>query len=250
MTPVIRLFVSLALAVFILGADAREPEDLDLDALPARDPATLAAEGLARAEARLAREPGSLEVQRWAVRGSGTHPDIARRLLREARGAGALPWVRLRGRFEDDGSIERDEVGLVAERKKDTKWTAELWLEWDLADAVGGAGTVRATREAREQLELRQAIVHQATLAFHDRQRLLLEEALDVDRRDAAPTVESLARRAARTVRIRELDATLDALTGGRWKRALARLSEDARDEAAPGETASPPGRSVAERRR
>jgi len=227
MTRAVRFVVLLPLVLLLLGAEESPGpiDDLDLDAVDGDDPRRRAEAALEAAEARLDLEPSSLDVQRWAVRGSGTHPDVARRLLRDARGAGALPWVRLRGRFEDDGTIERDEVGLVAESKKDTKWTAELWLEWDLADAVGGAGTVRATREAREQLELRQAIVHQATLAYHDRQRLLLEEALDVDG-VAPPSVESLARRASRTVRIRELDATLDALTGGRWKRALARISD------------------------
>ena len=174
---------------------------------------------LSAAERRLASEPTAREVQRWAERGGSLDMDGARRLLRDSRAAGALPWVRLRGRFQDTDRIDRDEVGLVDGKREDTVWSAELWLDWDLAEAVAGAARFKAVKEVRDQLEVRQAVIHQATLAYHDRQRLVLEDALDAVSDSA--DIEALARRAVRTVRIRELDATLDALTAGRWARAV-----------------------------
>ena len=213
----VSILLPLLLLVVALSAEA---ETLETPAGPA-DALRWASRRLHDAEALLRQEPTAREVQRWAVRSGGLRGVDARRLVRDARAAGALPWVRLRGRFEDDGRVERDEVGLVKESQRDTGWTAELWLEWDLAEAVAGSARFRAAKEVRDQLELNAAIVHQVTLAYHDRQRLLLEDALDTDpKRD--PSV--LARRAVRTVRIRELDATLDAMTDGRWTRALSLL--------------------------
>jgi|GEM_PF-2881351 len=172
-------------------------------------------------EARLAMEPAVRDVQRWAESGGRMEMAEARRLLADARAAGALPWIRLRGRFEDTDRLDRDELGLIDKAEQDSRWTAELWLEWDLADAMAGPGRLRAVKEVRDQMETRQAVVHQVTLAYHDRQRLLLEGALDPTQPGDLP---SLTRSTVRLVRVRELDATLDALTGGRWGRALAEL--------------------------
>lgn len=178
---------------------------------------------LSEAERRLDREPSARDVQRWTERALRIDPGQARRLLRDSEAAGALPWIRLRGRFEDDDRIDRDEASIIKETQQDTRWTAELWIEWDLADAVAGPARFKAVKESREQLELRQAVLQQVTQAYHDRQRLLLEDALDVLGDDAA-----LARSVGRRVRIRELDATLDAMTDGRWGEALRALEDDA----------------------
>ncbi len=178
---------------------------------------------LAAAERRLASEPSARDVQRWAERGGSLDLPGARRLLEDSRAAGALPWVRLRGRFQDTDRIDRDEVGLVDGKREDTVWSAELWLDWDLAEAVAGSARFRAVKELRDQLAVRQAVIHQATLAYHDRQRLVLEDALDPV--SGPGDLDAITRRAVRTVRIRELDATLDAMTGGRWARALASLT-------------------------
>ncbi|MCO4773730.1 MAG: hypothetical protein KDA24_27105 [Deltaproteobacteria bacterium] len=215
-------------------ADAATPPEP-----PAQTSVAAVSARLAGAEEALRAEPSAAQVQSWALRSDALDARASRELMRDAKAAGALPWVRLRGRFEDDGRLERDEVGLVKETQQDTGWTAELWLEWDLAEAVAGSARFRAAREVRDQMELRAAVVHQATLAYHDRQRLILEAAID-----GAPAVDAsaLARRAVRSVRIRELDATLDAITGGRWSRALAKGRERRRgtpldlDEAAPPE--------------
>ncbi len=195
---------------------------------------------LAAAEERLAGEPSVREVQRWAEHGGSLALGEARALLRDARRAGALPWMRLRGRFEDTGRLDRDAVGIVESKRDDTRWTAELWLEWDLAEAAAGSTRLKAIKEVSDQLEVRQAVIHQVTLAYHDRQRLVLEDALD--ELLGPEDVAGLARRVVRQVRIRELDATLDALTGGRWSRSLAKrvLAPVLREE--PKEVGEPEG--------
>lgn len=168
-------------------------------------------------------EPSVRAVQSWSVGTAALGLERTRRLLRDGERAGGLPWVRLRGRFQDADKKDYDEVALLDGRRKEATWTAELWLEWDLADAVAGPARFRAEKEARSQVELRQAIAHEVTVAFFDRRRLLTEQALDVV---AEPDLTSLARGEERRLRIQELDGLLDALTGRRWSRALERLEE------------------------
>lgn len=236
--PIRFLILPLLVGLLFCAARARgsetEPGPEAASAQYVGKPAPAVLIRLAAAEWQLSREPAAREVQRWAERGGSLEMGEARALLRDSRGAGALPWVRLRGRFEDTGRLDRDAVGIVESKRDDTRWTAELWLEWDLAEAAAGSARFKAVKEVRDQLEVRQAIIHHATLAYHDRQRLLLEEALD--ELSTPGDVSGLARRMVRQVRIRELDATLDALTNGRWARELARL-----DRTPPGPTLRDP---------
>lgn len=187
------------------------------------DPRGDAEVALALLRDTLESEPDVRLVQSWAVGTAGMDPARTRRLLLDGQRAGGLPWVRLRGRFQDEDKKEFDEVALLSDREREATWTLELWLEWDLADAVAGPARFRAAREARSQIELRQAIAHEVNVAYFDRHRLLTEDALDaVDVGDLA----SLARSEERRLRIAELDGLLDALTGGRWSRALRALEE------------------------
>jgi len=178
---------------------------------------------LARLDQRLGDEPPVADVQRWAIGAAALQPEHTRRLLLDGARAGGLPWVRLRGRFQDQDRKEFDEVALLSERNRQATWALELWVEWDLGDAVAGPERFKAAREARSQVELRQALAHEVTVAYFDRRRLLTEQSLD-------PPVDtelaSLARDAERRLRVQELDGLLDALTGGRWARALRSLQD------------------------
>ncbi len=170
---------------------------------------------------RFEAEPSVQAVQAWSIGAASLEAQQTARLLLDGRRAGSLPWVRLRGRFQDADKKDYDEVALMDGRRRESTWSAELWLDWDLADAVAGPARFRAEKEARSQIELRQAIAHEVTVAFFDRRRLLTEQALDiVEEQDLA----SLARREERSLRVQELDGLLDALTGRRWSRALERL--------------------------
>jgi hypothetical protein len=242
--------VAMALGI-LLGSSlvhARRPP-----APPPPDPALVRAEmAHARAEEavkalgpRFEAEPSVRAVQAWCIGTAALGPERTRRLLLDGQRAGGLPWIRLRGRFQDADKKDYDEVALMDGRRKEATWTAELWLEWDLADAVAGPARFRAAKEARSQVELRQAIAHEATVAYFDRRRLLTEEALDVVEHE---DLTSLARRQERRLRIEELDGLLDALTSRRWGRALAQLEEVELPPVGPvGPAANEPSRGLAE---
>jgi len=159
-------------------------------------------------------EPPVELVQLWATGEAMADPARAARLVRDARARGALPLIRLRGRYKDSAGQSWDELNLLDSRDKDSDYTLDVWLEWDLADVASSVDLMRSVREGRELVELRQAILHQVTIAYFDRRRLLCEERL------ASPQ-EPLAEGLERRLRVQELNATLDALTGGRWSRSL-----------------------------
>ena len=176
-------------------------------------------------------EPPVAQVQSWAVERAGAAPERALVLLRDARARGALPLIRLRGRYEDKSGTKWDELNLMDSRDRDSEYTLDLWLEWDLSELASNSEALRAVREGRALAELRQAVVHQVTIAFFDRRRLLAEQLLA---RSAEPIEQTVLRR----LRVQELTATLDGLTGGRWSEALA--------EAASVSSSDPTGDSVA----
>jgi hypothetical protein len=164
----------------------------------------------------LEQSPSIERVQRWAIAEARVSPERASRLVRRARARGALPLVRVRGRYEDQTRKQWDELDLIDRRDRDMDYTLDLWLEWDLAELASGPDVLRAVREGRALAELRQGVITQVTIAYFDRRRLLAEGLLSDP---AEPPERAILRR----LRIQELDATIDGLTGGRWSDALER---------------------------
>ena len=158
-------------------------------------------------------EPGVDEVQAWAVDHARLSPFEASRLVRQARLRGALPTVRLHARYRSAAATDWDELDVVDGRKLDNDLSINLWLEWDLAELAAGTDMARALRESRARLELRHAVLSQVTTDYFDRRLLRAQEQLE----PAENTVDIVARR----LRVQELNATLDGLTGGRWSHAL-----------------------------
>ena len=155
-------------------------------------------------------EPSAQRVQIWAVQLARAEPSRSAALLRDARSRGALPSIRLRGRYEDGNETKWDELDLIDSRDRDSKYSLDLWLEWDLAELASGPDALRAVREGRALAALRQGVINQVNIAYFDRRRLLAEAALARDD-------ESQAQSVLRRLRIEELIATLDGLTGGLW---------------------------------
>ena len=173
-------------------------------------------------------EPVIEEVQAWAISHARLSPVEASRLLRQARMRGALPTVRLHARYQSGAATDWDELDVIDGRKLDNDLTLNLWLEWDLAELAAGTDMARALRESRARLELRHAVVSQVTTDYFDRRLLQAQERFVSD--------EEVADIVGRRLRVLELDATLDGLTGGRWSRALrSEPSERARQDSGPG---------------
>jgi hypothetical protein len=152
-------------------------------------------------------EPTVLEVQRAAAAGAAT-PGAAD-WRRRARLAALLPRVSAELRL-DDRSYRT--VGLTTSAEVDyTRYTpgsgVVVRLSWDLPEAVFTEAELRAAAQAQAAARLRAEAVERATRLYFERQRRRLALVADPP---ASPR-----ERAEQELRLEELAAELDALTGG-----------------------------------
>ncbi len=193
------------------------------DALPARRPPRPAAAapsdpdvGAARALALLADgEPGVEEVQRAAAADPGAAAVAG--AAGRARIAAVLPKLTAEYR-RDDRSYRI--VGLQGAGEVDYARQAPgsifgVRATWDLDALVFSPGELRAAEAASELARRRDERVLRATRLYFERRRLRLELLL-------APPADA-AERAEREIRLEEVTAEIDALTGGLYRRGRAR---------------------------
>ncbi|HEY3357308.1 MAG TPA: hypothetical protein VGQ83_28925 [Polyangia bacterium] len=173
-------------------------------------PRRAAAATIARLLARFDDEPSVDELCRAAARAARVHPELAASWLRRAGKAASLPTLRLRlerGVGRDTSLAALKEYDQTAIRTGDDL-VYEVGLTWRLDRLIFDVDELRAGREARQLAKMRHEIQAQVIRLYFERRRLQVEELLD-----AADDLGGALRRA---LRIRELGAVLDALTGGR----------------------------------
>lgn len=137
-------------------------------------------------------------------------PARARQLARRARRGGWLPTMRValrRGQARDYSSQLDDTPDLRLSTDDDLVLEASLVFRLDRA--AYGADEVALAREERSRELMREQRVRTVIAAFFERRRLQLER--DLDRRGDA----------GRELRIRELEALLDAFTSGAFSRMM-----------------------------
>ena len=156
-------------------------------------------------------EPSIAYVQRAAAEQVQPTPSWSRR----ARLAALVPRLSAEARLDDRryrvvGLTGASEVDYV----RHTPGTAlSLRASWDLPDLVFAEPELRAAAQAQAAAKARAEAVERATRLYYERQRILLGLA-------AAPPADARGR-AEEELRLRELAAELDLLTGGRWSGGL-----------------------------
>jgi hypothetical protein len=177
--------------------------------------------------ARFEHEPSVQQVQRWAAEHVEASPERLRRWLAAARRAAWLPEVAVDLRVRDDwdqgyvylgvdGGAPAPGVALavVAEDNGTTPaWGAKLSLRWRLDELVVSSNVVRLVGEARDLAELRDEVTAECTRMYFERRRLQVEVML-------APAA-SRDQGVQDAIRLAELTASLDALTGGAFSAAM-----------------------------
>jgi hypothetical protein len=177
--------------------------------------AQVALPGAARAPGavlrRFASEPDVREVQRAAARWVGADPKRFRSWRRRVRKAAWLPQLRVRVQrgYEDD--LLSNASGQT--RAMDDELTLEFRAQWDLDRLLFDRNELYLSREAALLAELRQDVVAEATRLYFERRRLQVELLVE-------PPVHAHSLLRAR-LRLEELTAALDGLTGGFFRRAL-----------------------------
>jgi hypothetical protein len=163
-------------------------------------------------------EPPLAELRAAATELVLAQPERARSLLARARLAGWLPELRVRvdRRFGRDESLNYGRAPLDAPvapvdlgTRDDVRY--ELRATWDLSRMVFNPDELNAQAEALRMSDTRREVETLVVRLIFERRRLKTEAATS-DSPDITPHLR-------RELRIQELEAELDALTGGAFSR-------------------------------
>lgn len=167
-------------------------------------------EALARASAGA---PTIEEVQSAALRRAAIAPDTARRWLRRARAAAALPTLQAEVDMQvDQGWKLAQEAGSADELSQDlgAGRVFRARATWSLDRLIFSPDEVRAARALIDAGVAREQILVRVTQLYYERLQLRVE--LDLD----PPTSPRDA--LEQELRIREIEALLGAITGLRFR--------------------------------
>lgn len=177
--------------------------------------------------AEFAAEPDIRAVQAMAQEYSMTRPDLVENWLKASKRAFLLPSMSLTYRKELDLS-ERDEWADVDtetkawqdewQRREDTVTgenddTYQVSLRWRLDKLVMSSEQIRVISESQDVVKLRDKVLDEVTRLYFDRRRLQVDLLLNPPG-DLKKQIED-------ELRLQEMSANLDALTGGTFSASL-----------------------------
>jgi len=177
-------------------------------------------------------EPTVLEVQEAAMAYAGIDSDAISGWVGRANGANALPkQLEYRFQFEDENrDLERftrdfnpDGTTLGEEQRDELREQDEIrhqvTAEWDLSELVFNPDVLRAAREVGRQAKLREDILTTVTKLYYERRRAQIDMVLNPP--------EDASDRLRKELRIQELTADIDALTGAWFSGELRRAGKN-----------------------
>ena len=159
---------------------------------------------------QFANEPSVREVQEAAMSYALVSDDVLNGYQRSAKWTKLLPRTRVRYRedTDDDTTVSVNEVGerdLTLDDNENTNY--EVSLEWRLDEMLMGSTRVQAITATSRLVQLRDDILDEVTKVYFDRRRVQVDLVMN-------PPGDPKSR-AAKDLRLEELTANLDALTGG-----------------------------------
>ena len=182
--------------------------------------------------AEFAGEPSVQQTQAWANEYANMSPRTVEKWLRASKSFAALPVVWLRYRLTDDwdqdfqyyaadGIIDQDGELLFnalddAGRQQEAQYFVQA--RWDLQELVMSSERIRIINESQDIVKLRDKILTEVNRVYFERRRVQAEMLL-------APKGDVLGQ-VKDELRVMELTANLDAMTGGRFSAALARAGQ------------------------
>ncbi|RKY41952.1 MAG: hypothetical protein DRP85_04410 [Candidatus Makaraimicrobium thalassicum] len=171
---------------------------------------------LARGSGRNGTEPSIRDVHRMAIEYAEVSPEKIKRWRRGAEWKAIMPKVSLSFSESRDDNIEiykNSTKSYIVEgpREIDTDWG--IGLTWDLSDLVWNDSQTNIDIRSKLMVQLRDNILEEVTRLYFERKRLLagmlktLENGKECD--------------PEKQVRIEELTAYIDALTGGKFSETI-----------------------------
>jgi hypothetical protein len=150
--------------------------------------------------------PSVAELQRRAVRAAGVAPERLAAMRRRLRLSALAPTLHLRGGLGATDLVLLSPYDGTAHIDRGDTWRVDATLSWSFERLAWQPAELALEREAQRQAERRELVATEVAQIYFERrglQRALATGALaDEERAEAA-------------VRVEELSAILDALTGG-----------------------------------
>jgi len=177
--------------------------------------------------ARFADEPTIAEVQAWASRTAQISPARVRRWLAQSATFATLPQVSLEWRLRDDTGQGfdyvnadgdpvlpgEDPLGVATDADQGRSQEVKVKLVWELDKLIMSSERIRVINEGQDVVKLRDKVLADVTRLYFERRRQQVEQLL-------APKSDPLGQ-ARDALRLLELTAGIDALTGGAFSAAL-----------------------------
>ncbi|MBU4457212.1 MAG: hypothetical protein KJ902_00555, partial [Candidatus Omnitrophica bacterium] len=164
---------------------------------------------------QFAHEPSIRDVQEAAIDYAEVHPDKIKKWREDARRKALLPDVSLGlDRYVID--LYHWDAGQNPDvlQKGDDVVSWDVTMSWDLGDLIWSSDQTSIDTRSRLMVQLRDDILDEITRTYFERRRLQIESRL-------SPSHE-LKDSIGQELRIQELTADLDALTGGYFSQQLA----------------------------
>ena len=175
--------------------------------------------------AYFANEPEVGQVQAMAMSYTKTNPELVEGWLKASKAAFGLPAVTISYDkdlddyntwnyvdLDGNGKVETDEFQLYNSRADDDD-SFGVRLAWRLDKIVMSSERIRVINESQDIVKLRDKVLEDVTRIYFDRRRLQVEQLL------SPPS--DLRAQLKNELRLQELTANIDALTGGRFSAAL-----------------------------
>lgn len=172
-------------------------------------------------------EPTALQVQSWASDYARLAPEQVDRWLSASKSFALLPELTVEGRLDGswgqdfvyyptDGTIDTPDDSVFAvldDAGKDGDQKLLVRMKWQLDKLVMSSERIRVISEAQDIVKLRDKVLTEVTRLYFERRRVQVEMLLQ-PKSDLMGQVKD-------QLRLMELTANLDALTGGAYSRAL-----------------------------
>ncbi len=173
--------------------------------------------------AHFANEPTILEIQNAAIRYAEVHPEKIEAWRKAAAWKALFPSLSLGGKAGSNENVDLDRGGtadpdkfIKGPDKHSVDWSAGV--SWNLGELIWNNDQTSIDTRSRLMVELRDDVLNEATHLYFERRRLQVEMAMSPER-DLPVQIE-------KEIRLQELTAGIDALTGGYLSKRLNKVNE------------------------
>ena len=167
---------------------------------------------------KMAEEPTILELQRAAIRYAEVSPDKIINLRKQAAARAFMPEVSVGYNNDVYDTISTATLNgktnfFVGPDDTNSGW--DFTAKWDLGDLVYNTAQTSIDSRSKLMVELRNDVLEMLNVAYFERKKIQRQITKIADKENPAYT--------DREIRIEELTATIDGLTGGYLSRRLGR---------------------------